>query len=116
MSNRTEKPWGHEELLFLTDHHAIKLLVLEPGTRTSQQLHRVKLEDLRLESGSASVEFFVDGMATAVPLAGVPVVIKPLTVHRIVAGPSGAAILEISTPELSDVVRIEDDYGRGGDG
>ena len=110
-----EKPWGHERIIELNDAYCIKHLVIRPGHRLSKQYHERKRETLLLLSGGATVTLFDDGSSRDVPLTlGESQPIAPGVVHRI-AGPShgaDAVILEVSSPEVEDVVRLSDDYGR----
>ena len=106
----TEKPWGGEWLLRCTETYAVKTLHLRSGCRTSLQYHRVKRETLLPGSGDAVLEIHRDGEVEERPLS-VPVELPPGTVHRIVAA-CDCDVVEVSTTELDDVVRLEDDYGR----
>ncbi len=105
-----EKPWGSELLLRLTDSYAVKVLRLRAGCRLSLQYHRVKHETLQLASGRALLETHVDGQITRHTMDQ-PVEVPPGTVHRVTAL-EDCEILELSSTELDDVVRLEDDYGR----
>jgi mannose-6-phosphate isomerase-like protein (cupin superfamily) len=109
-ANITQKPWGHEELVEHNGRYCIKHLVIRPGGMLSKQYHRVKQESLCLIEGEAEIE--LDGVFLAME-SGRWYPITPGLVHRMrcSAGP-GAKILEVSTPELDDVVRLEDQYGR----
>ena len=110
-----EKPWGWEQIVELNDRYCIKHLFVKPGHRFSQQYHERKRETLILISGSADLLLRPDGVteqATAM-VDGEAHPIAPGTVHRVRGtGPEGALILEVSTPDVDDVVRLEDDYGR----
>ncbi len=106
----TEKPWGSEVLLRLTDDYAVKVLRLRAGCRLSLQYHRVKRETLLLGSGQALLETHHHGHITGHTMEQ-PVEVPPGTVHRVVAI-EDSEIVEVSSTELDDVVRLEDDYGR----
>ena len=111
-----DKPWGWEEILDLNDAYCIKHLFIEDGKRLSQQYHERKMETLMLVSGAADVTWGrgSDQRVEAMVLSQ-PYPIAPGTVHRLRAtAPEGALILEVSTTELDDVVRLDDDYGRSG--
>jgi mannose-6-phosphate isomerase len=115
-NDHIDKPWGWEDILELNDHYCIKRLFITGGHRFSKQYHERKTETLMLTSGEAELTVGTgdaESVVTMVP--GEPHTIAPGTVHRLkaVAG-DGALILEVSTPELEDVVRVEDDYGRSG--
>ena len=106
----TPKPWGGELLMRLTGAYAVKILHLNAGCRTSLQYHRVKRETLLPGSGQAVVEIHRDGRVESGTLEA-PVTLLPGTVHRLTAI-HDADIVEVSSIELDDVVRVEDDYGR----
>ncbi len=110
-----EKPWGWERILDLNEHYCVKHLFVNRGQRLSLQYHERKRETMFLVSGGADLTRRPpDGQEQTVPMAsGEAYVIDAGTVHRLV-GPAaeGALILEVSTPEVEDVVRLEDDYGR----
>jgi mannose-6-phosphate isomerase len=113
---RVEKPWGHEEIWAHTDRYVGKLLFVKQGHRLSLQHHEVKEETLRLMSGR--VEVWVgaapDALVQRILEAGDRLHLPPRTVHRFRAL-EDSLLLEVSTPELYDVVRHSDDYGRGSD-
>ncbi len=108
------KPWGYERIVDLNDRYCIKHIVITQNQRLSKQYHERKRETMILMSGAATVTLFDRGATQDVILqVGEPLVIEPRTIHR-VKGEShnDAVIMEISSPELEDVVRLEDDYGR----
>jgi len=111
---RVDKPWGHELIWAETARYVGKLLHIRAGQRLSRQYHRVKEETLMVQSGE--MEFEV-GPAEAVEArrmkAGDVFHVLPGTIHRMV-GITDVEVLEVSTPELDDVVRLEDVYGREG--
>jgi mannose-6-phosphate isomerase len=113
---RIEKPWGHELVWALSEQYAGKLLNVRAGQRLSLQFHREKDESWYLLEGRAEVEFAAPGeraTTSEVVTPGSAFRIKPGTVHRIVAL-EDVVMLEVSTPHLDDVVRLEDEYGRQG--
>jgi mannose-6-phosphate isomerase len=113
---RVEKPWGHELIWALADAYAGKLLSVKAGHKLSLQFHRQKDESWYVLEGRAELEFAGPGeksTSTEVVTAGAAFRIKPGTVHRIRAL-EDTVILEVSTPDLDDVVRLEDSYGREG--
>jgi mannose-6-phosphate isomerase-like protein (cupin superfamily) len=113
---RVEKPWGHELIWALTDVYCGKLLFVKAGHSLSLQLHREKDESWLVQSGRARVELGEEGdaeLAEDVVEAGASFHFSPGTVHRVTAL-EDTTILEVSTPELDDVVRLEDRYGRAG--
>ena len=104
------KPWGHELVLRNTGTYVVKVLHINAGCRLSLQYHRFKHETLILGSGSVFVEVRTDGVVTMDPLLS-PIVLPPLTIHRVVAIEE-SDVVEVSSCELDDVVRLADDYGR----
>jgi quercetin dioxygenase-like cupin family protein len=113
MPQRVEKPWGHELLWAWGRHYAAKILHIEAGCRLSLQYHRVKEETLLLLSGRLLVELEDQDGTMAVREATVGQVfhIPPGCKHRMAALET-SDVLEVSTPELDDLVRIQDDFGR----
>ena len=113
---RVEKPWGWELIWAETDTYVGKLLFVAAGHSLSLQFHRVKDESWYVESGRAELELGERGNAVLkkeVVLPGACFRFTPGTVHRVKAL-EDTLIVEVSTPDLDDVVRLEDDYGREG--
>jgi mannose-6-phosphate isomerase len=111
---RVEKPWGYELIWAVTENYAGKLLAVNAGQQLSLQFHRQKDESWYLLQGLAELEFAAVGEKTTtseVVRPGAAFRIRPGTVHRIRAL-EDVLMLEVSTPHLDDVVRLEDDYGR----
>ena len=112
-SRIVEKPWGHERIWAETDEYVGKILHIKAGEALSLQYHEVKDETIHLFTGE--MLFYVgmiDGDLQEVKLsAGESYHVEPETVHRMVAV-SDCDLLEVSTPHLEDVVRLEDRYGR----
>jgi len=104
-----EKPWGHEEWLVVNDHYVMKKLVVNPGQKLSLQYHERKMETMYCVKGTGQLQ--MEGKFIPM-LAGVFYTINPGEIHRLVAGKHKLVIIECSTPELEDVVRLEDDYFR----
>lgn len=103
-----DKPWGREVWYAHTARYAGKILEVDAGHTLSLQKHEVKHETLYLHSGR--MEFRLgDDVFEWTP--GEAVTIPPGTVHRMEAL-EDSVILEVSTPELEDVIRLEDRYGR----
>ncbi len=110
---RVEKPWGYELIFAHTDRYVGKILHVDAGHALSLQYHEQKDETLFMRDGE--VELLVDEEGALVERtlrAGDSYRITPGTRHRMIAGPEGCDIIEVSTPELDDVVRLEDRYGR----
>lgn len=103
-----DKPWGREVWYAHTDRYAGKVLEVDEGHRLSLQKHEVKHETLFLQSGRMK---FTLGEEEFEWTPGERIEIPPDTVHRMQAL-EDSVILEVSTPELDDVVRLEDDYER----
>jgi mannose-6-phosphate isomerase len=111
---RVEKPWGYELIWALSEEYAGKLLSINAGRQLSLQFHRQKDESWYLLEGVAELELAAAGEKTTsseVVRPGAAFRIRPGTVHRIRAL-EDVLMLEVSTPHLDDVVRLEDDYGR----
>ncbi len=111
---KIEKPWGYELIWARTDHYAGKVLHVKRGESLSYQYHRVKDESIHILHGSLELETEVQGERVKQRLEpGDCVHIPPGTRHRMMAL-DDCDILEVSTSELDDVVRLEDRYGRTG--
>jgi mannose-6-phosphate isomerase len=113
-TERIEKPWGYELLWALTDRYCGKLIFVRAGQALSLQFHRVKDEAWYVQEGRAKLELAAPGEAVTeaeVVAPGVALHFRPGTVHRLTAL-EDTVILEVSTPEIEDVVRLEDRYGR----
>jgi mannose-6-phosphate isomerase len=110
---RVEKPWGYELIFAHTDRYVGKILHVDPGQALSLQYHNHKDETLYLAEGEIELQVEEDGhLVRTVLKGGDSYRIVPPTRHRMVAGENGCDIIEVSTPELDDVVRLEDRYGR----
>ena len=107
------KPWGHETIWARTDRYVGKILHVRKGESLSYQYHRVKDETMRILAGSVMLEVAEpEGARRTVQLGpGDGWHLPPGTRHRLVAV-EDSDIVEVSTPELDDVVRLEDRYGR----
>lgn len=111
---RVEKPWGHELIWAHTERYVGKLLHIKAGHKLSLQYHNQKDETIHVQRGQ--LLFVVDegqGLIEKRMEPGQSYHITPLTKHRMVAV-TDCDVLEVSTPELDDVVRLEDAYGRQG--
>ena len=106
--NIIDKPWGREEWLVLNDKYCLKRLYLNEGKKISLQYHEVKKETMFLESGLC--DLILNGKKILME-TGVAYTIQPQEIHRLISY-SDSIILEVSTPEVEDVVRLEDDYDR----
>jgi mannose-6-phosphate isomerase-like protein (cupin superfamily) len=113
---RVEKPWGYELIWAETETYVGKILFIKAGESLSLQFHRTKDESWLVQSGRAKVELGSAGAAVLneeVIGSGATFRFRPGTVHRITAL-EDTTIVEVSTPHLDDVVRLEDRYGREG--
>lgn len=112
-ASRVDKPWGYELHWAVTDRYLGKVLHVKRGEALSLQYHERKDEFLYVVKGAVDIELGSSEGALASRRMGVgdTVHIKPGTRHRI-TGVEDTDIFEVSTPEIDDVVRIEDRYGR----
>ena len=110
-----EKPWGSELIWADSEHYAGKILFVRAGEALSLQYHEVKDESWLVQEGRASLELGEVGgdRETIEIVPGDALRYRPGTVHRITAI-EDTLIVEVSTPHLDDVVRLEDRYGREG--
>jgi|TARA_R110000823_G_scaffold253133_1_gene375668 mannose-6-phosphate isomerase len=107
---KVNKKWGHELIWAETANYVGKLLHINAGHRLSLQFHRVKEETVYVLSGTLYIYDDEDKVIRLSP--GESFHVNPLQVHRFGANESDVEIMEVSTPHLDDVVRLEDDYGR----
>ena len=111
---RVEKPWGYELIWALSERYCGKLLFVRAGHALSLQFHNVKDESWYVQEGRAEIEMGKPGdpnPASEVVAPGAAFRLEPVTVHRLRALEE-TLVLEVSTPDLDDVVRLEDEYGR----
>jgi mannose-6-phosphate isomerase-like protein (cupin superfamily) len=111
---RVDKPWGWELLWAHAPDYVGKVLFVEAGKALSLQFHRVKDESWYVQTGRVELQLGEPGQAvldSQIVGAGACFRFRPGTVHRVRAL-EDTTILEVSTPHLEDVVRLEDDYGR----
>lgn len=108
-----EKPWGHEEIWAETPKYVGKYLHIKAGHRLSRQYHEKKEETIRVISGTLLLEIGrVENLTFMSLTVGQTFHIEPLTVHRFCAADEDVVLVEVSTPELDDVIRLADDYSR----
>lgn len=114
-SRRVEKPWGHELIWAHTDRYVGKLLVIETGRRLSFQYHELKDESIHVLSGRLKLTLENDaGVIEDRELGpGDSAHVAVGRRHRYEAIET-CTLIEVSTPELDDVIRLEDDFGREG--
>ena len=109
---RVEKPWGYEVHWAHTERYVGKIIHVNKGHALSLQYHNFKDETIYLLSGKLMFDIDIDGkLVSKEMLPGEAVHVTPKTIHRMTAV-EDSDILEASTPELTDVVRLEDRYGR----
>lgn len=114
-ANRVEKPWGWELWWTVTDRYVGKVIFIEGGRRLSLQYHNEKDESIFVIDGEMILHLEADdGAMLEIPLG-------PGEFHRVPVGKRhrfeavrDTRLIEVSTPELDDVVRLEDDFGREG--
>ncbi len=104
----TQKPWGHERILTKTNSYVVKEIFVKAGHRLSEQYHKKKTETMFLVSGNCLIHM---GKNSFNPPKLAPVHIPPKTIHRLEAI-GDCLVVEVSSTELDDVVRLEDDYNR----
>ncbi len=111
---RVEKPWGYELIWAETDRYVAKVLFIRQGESLSRQYHRKKDETFFVEAGEMTLEIGEPPDARPHTMKpGDTFHCPPGTVHRMI-GRTDVRVFEVSTPELDDVVRLEDAYGRKG--
>ena len=109
---RVEKPWGYEEIWAKTNNYVGKTIVIRQGHRLSLQYHQKKEETIYVIDGHLRIwknnneRDYVDYEPGSVYH------VNPGEVHRFGAAYKDVKIVEVSTPELNDVIRLEDDYNR----
>ena len=111
-----EKPWGHEEIWAQTSRYAGKILFIKKGHRLSRQYHQVKEETIMVQEGVLTCEEGPRAQGESVIrhtlLPGDVFHVRPGTIHRFCAEETDVRLVEVSTAEIQDVVRLEDDYRR----
>jgi len=111
-----EKPWGYEELWAQTARYVGKILFIKKGHRLSRQYHKVKQETIMVLDGTLTCEagpyFEGDTIHFHIMEPGTVFHIEAGTIHRFCAEEEDVRLVEVSSPEIQDVVRLEDDYRR----
>jgi mannose-6-phosphate isomerase len=114
--SRVEKPWGYELIWAHADAYVGKVLFVKAGESLSLQFHREKDESWLVQSGRAKLELGSAGdplLEEGIVWSGACFHFDPGTVHRVTAL-EDTTIIEVSTTQLDDIVRLEDRYGREG--
>jgi len=110
-----EKPWGYEDRWASTDKYLGKILHINPGHKLSRQYHDQKDETIFVLEGTLVLEVGApdtEEYSKVILKPGARWRIKPGTIHRFTAPSDGCKLIEVSSPEINDVIRLEDDYGR----
>jgi mannose-6-phosphate isomerase-like protein (cupin superfamily) len=111
---RVPKPWGYELIFAKNERYAGKILHVNRGEALSLQYHEVKEETLYVLRGELELTIEWDGDRRVIALrAGEAFHVPPMLIHRMMAI-EDTDVAEVSSPELDDVVRLEDRYGRQG--
>jgi quercetin dioxygenase-like cupin family protein len=111
---RVEKPWGYELVWAETPRYVGKILHISAGHRLSRQYHRVKDETFLVQVGEMDLEIGEGAERRTIRMRPRDAFhCAPGTIHRMIAV-TDVDVVEVSTPELDDVVRLEDAYGRQG--
>ena len=112
MNKIIKKPWGSEEIIEINKKFMFKKLYMKKNHQCSLQLHNKKKESVFVLSGKLKVIIKKNKKTiNKILTKGQNILIKPKTIHRMKAV-TNCTYLEASTPEINDVVRIEDDYKR----
>ena len=111
-----QKPWGHEIRFAETEKYLGKILYIARGHKLSRQYHEVKDETIMVYNGTLTLELGMPGtksFETKTLRYGQRFRVLPGVIHRFIASDEGpVTLIEVSTPEIDDVVRLEDDYKR----
>lgn len=110
---KTDKPWGYEKLIEHNEKYVVKEILMKEGHCCSLQYHEVKHETICVIKGTMKlvVGDDKDSLKDVIIEEGGYYVLPPMMVHRM-CGVNDCTYIESSTPELDDLVRVEDDYGR----
>lgn len=112
MQIKIDKPWGYEIVWAKTDKYVGKLLKINPGCKLSLQYHEKKTETIYVSDGL--LELHLADNKIIYLQKGETFHVEPKTIHRFACPKDsrGVELIEVSTPELDDVIRLQDDYGR----
>ena len=113
MNKIIEKPWGKEEVIEINSRYMVKKLTMNAGHRCSTQYHNFKKETIYVLSGQLKIYWGtkMDQLQSRIYKSGENITIPPKLIHRMEAV-EDSIYLESSTPEMEDVVRLQDDYER----
>ena len=114
MNTIVDKPWGHEERWAITEKYLGKILFIERGHKLSLQYHEQKDETIYVLFGRLLLHVGdKDNQEITELTMGESYRITPGVVHRFEAPENmDVSLIEVSTPEIDDVVRLKDDYNR----
>lgn len=114
-ARRVDKPWGHEVIWAVTDRYAGKILVIEAGRRLSLQYHERKDESIYVVRGRLRLILEDDaGVLQTLELGPGESSHVPVGRRHRYEAIERTELFEVSSPELGDVVRLADDFGREG--
>jgi len=112
---RVEKPWGYEIIWAKTNKYAGKILHINSGHKLSLQYHENKMETIYVLSGKLILDYKIGpDLYSKQILPGESYHVNPGDIHRFGCSEDQefVEVVEVSTPELNDVIRIQDFYGR----
>ena len=104
-----EKPWGYEYIWAMHENYVGKEIYIKKGERLSLQFHKEKHETIYVKQGILHMQL---GEEEIILKEREYVHVPANTIHRMFAVEDDCYVIEVSTPQLHDVVRLEDDYGR----
>jgi mannose-6-phosphate isomerase len=109
---KIDKPWGYEIIWAQTDRYLGKFLHIKPQERLSLQYHKTKMETIYVMAGTLELQVGQDNPKITECHPGSVVHLNPGEIHRFSAKDSPVMLCEVSSPEIDDVIRLEDDYNR----
>ena len=113
MIKKVEKPWGHEIIWAQTNQYIGKILHIKSGHRLSRQYHQAKDETVYVLEGTL---YNYDGEDCLEKISkGESLRIMPHQIRRFCANDEDVTLIEVSTHQIDDVIRLDDDYGRSDD-
>lgn len=107
-----KKPWGQEVWAAHTDKYALKIITINKGTRTSLQYHKQRSEHLYVQSGEIRADEEVNGKMLSFEYGPGEVIHNPPSKKHRLEALQNSVLIEVCTPELDDLVRVEDDFNR----
>ena len=109
---KVDKPWGYEVIWAQTDRYLGKFLHINPNSRLSLQYHKEKMETIYVMAGTLELQIGKNEKKVSEHGPGSVIHIDPGKIHRFSANESPVMLCEVSSPEIDDVIRLEDDYKR----